>query len=98
VENEPYAGLTNLLNSALERVLEERGFQFPLYATMVGTNGVMYMFVYEDVGAPRARGRVLAEYEPEDIMALPIHGLIVSSDGQGAHVVFPTANAVEFRD
>ena len=45
---------------------------------MIGPNGVMFMAIYEDVGESRARVRFLAEHVPEDIMALPIHGLIVA--------------------
>jgi hypothetical protein len=93
-----YTGFRNLLNQSLERVQAERGFEVPLYLAMIAPNGVMFMAIYEDIGEPQTRCRILAEHEPEDIMALPIHGLIVDAQGQGAHIVFPSASAVEFRD
>jgi hypothetical protein len=91
-------GLTNLFNQALERLLEERGFHLPLYATMIGSNGVMVMSRYDAVGDPRARAQIVAEYEPADVMTWPVHGLIVDTGGQGAHLVFPSPGVMEFRE
>jgi hypothetical protein len=50
--DESHPALTNLLNQALERVLEERRFQLPLSVTLLGTNGVLIMATDEDVGEP----------------------------------------------
>jgi hypothetical protein len=91
-------GITNLLNQALERLLEERGFHLPLYATLIGSNGVMFMGRCDDVGEPRARAQIVAEYEPADVMAWPVHGLLVETGGQGSHIVFPSPGVMEFRD